>query len=65
MSALADKIGAIAAGTLRAQKVIQALRLEQAIPAEAIEELKQVQIEHGVESPAVGAFLSELAKRAR
>jgi hypothetical protein len=64
-TALADRIGAIAAGTLRAQKFIHSLRLDQAVPAEALEQLKQVQVEFGCDSPAVGAWLAELAKRVR
>jgi hypothetical protein len=64
-AALANAVGAHAVGALAAQRFIDELRNDQAVPDEALERLQQIQIEHGVESPAVRAFLGELAKRCR
>ncbi len=61
---LAVQVGAIAAGTLAAQHFVDELQRDQAAPSEAIERVRQLQIEHGTESLAISSFLSELSKRA-
>ena len=60
---LADRVGAIAAGTLAAQHFIADLRSDRAVPANALARFREVQIEHGCDSAAVEAFLAEMAKR--
>ncbi len=63
-AAIAERVGAFAAGALVAQKFIEELRLGQAVPAETPDRYRDLAIEWGCDSLALHGFLIELGKRA-
>lgn len=62
---LAAMVGASAAGALAAQKLVAKLRSATGDPADAVTLLRRLEVDHGVDSPAVEAFIRVLAKAAR